>query len=287
MLNVELENTVTKVIMGAPSEVAIAKIRAMRAASHGSLCDLAEGIVCCVAGQWRQSIQHLEAALDVLKGNPLAKAYLALAFFNLHGRFPEFYDPKVMCTLVSLKQLYPQSPTILRQTVKALEDSRLFTASAGNKATTEGRQTDSLEDEPIGCLQQLLEMLRAVVRRHFMALMDSSDDSDLPFTLNAWAVSLTSGGYQKPHIHFGGIFSGVLYLKVPKSSDRGNLLFPRTLSWLPDGRNEDDDPIVTVVPAEGHVVIFPSYLWHKTELFQSKGERVSLAFDVLPNLEGA
>ena len=38
----------------------------------------------------------------------------------------------------------------------------------------------------------------------------------------------------------------------------------------------------TVAPAEGTMVLFPSYLWHNTIPFESEHERISISFDVFP-----
>lgn len=37
-----------------------------------------------------------------------------------------------------------------------------------------------------------------------------------------------------------------------------------------------------MLPEEGALAIFPSYLWHGTEALQSDVERMTVGFDVLP-----
>jgi hypothetical protein len=41
-------------------------------------------------------------------------------------------------------------------------------------------------------------------------------------------------------------------------------------------------PVRQVAPAEGLLVVFPSYLYHGTRPFSGPGERVSVAVDVMP-----
>ena len=33
----------------------------------------------------------------------------------------------------------------------------------------------------------------------------------------------------------------------------------------------------------GHFVLFPSFCWHGTRPFEAEGERVAVAFDLIPN----
>jgi hypothetical protein len=35
-------------------------------------------------------------------------------------------------------------------------------------------------------------------------------------------------------------------------------------------------------PSEGRLLLFPSWFWHQTLPFQANGERISIAFDVMP-----
>ncbi|MBL0965493.1 MAG: hypothetical protein IBJ05_01405, partial [Blastomonas sp.] len=41
-------------------------------------------------------------------------------------------------------------------------------------------------------------------------------------------------------------------------------------------------PAHLVAPAEGRLVIFPSYMWHGTLPFESVGHRMTVAFDAMP-----
>jgi len=40
--------------------------------------------------------------------------------------------------------------------------------------------------------------------------------------------------------------------------------------------------VKVIEPAEGVVLLFPSYLWHATVPFERGEERISIAFDVYP-----
>ena len=42
------------------------------------------------------------------------------------------------------------------------------------------------------------------------------------------------------------------------------------------------DPVGAVQPEPGRLALFPSYQWHGVEAFPGEGERMTIAFDVVP-----
>lgn len=102
-------------------------------------------------------------------------------------------------------------------------------------------------------------------------------DRDLKIE-GSWSVRLSSAGFHVPHFHSAGVLSSAFYVRVPaldRSSREG---------WLELGRPPPDlqmdlEPLATVEPEPGNLVLFPSYLYHGTRPF-SQGERLSVAFDV-------
>ena len=102
------------------------------------------------------------------------------------------------------------------------------------------------------------------------------------FTLNAHAVRLQKGGHQSAHFHASGWVSGVFYLNLVEADDpdEGAILFG------PDGYDhpkvKDDVPSLLHRPTRGDVVIFPSSLFHQTIPIKNDGERIIIAFDLVP-----
>lgn len=103
--------------------------------------------------------------------------------------------------------------------------------------------------------------------------------------LHGWATVLEAGGHQQPHIHPSGWLSGVYYAQLPgmdqdAAGDRaGHLTFGEPSSgFFPKARH----PTYGVAPKEGRVVLFPSYMHHRTEPFAGSSPRISLAFDLVP-----
>lgn len=100
------------------------------------------------------------------------------------------------------------------------------------------------------------------------------------WTLRIWGTVLGPGGYQLPHLHPLAWLSGVYYVTVPAGlGDDGALEF----GGPPDRiavRTEPERRRVSATP--GRLVIFPSWFWHRTLPFAQPGERISVAFDVMP-----
>jgi hypothetical protein len=99
-----------------------------------------------------------------------------------------------------------------------------------------------------------------------------------------WCVVLQSGGHQIPHIHPEAWLSGVYYPQVPEAIRTG----AGPEGWLEFGYAERPFPslleprIVRIRPAEGLLVMFPSYFYHRTVPFEADGTRISVAFDLVP-----
>ena len=110
--------------------------------------------------------------------------------------------------------------------------------------------------------------------------------ADIPKSvrITAWGVILDEGAYQVPHIHPSAWLSGVYYVALPPAlgaDDDG------TAGWIEFGRPYWDfqiraEPETRLIePEEGLMLLFPSYMFHRTLPFAGAGERISIAFDVL------
>ena len=110
--------------------------------------------------------------------------------------------------------------------------------------------------------------------------------ADVPHSIRitAWGVILDEGAYQVPHIHPSAWLSGVYYVALPPSLGAGD---EGTTGWIEFGRPYWDfqiraEPETRLIePEEGLMLLFPSYMFHRTLPFAGAGERISVAFDVL------
>ncbi|MER2491761.1 2OG-Fe(II) oxygenase family protein [Catenovulum sediminis] len=96
----------------------------------------------------------------------------------------------------------------------------------------------------------------------------------------SWSVRLQAQGFNVSHTHPLGWISSALYIDLPKKTEMGT----PPAGWLkfgtpPPELNIELDPVNTIEPKIGRLVLFPSYSWHSTVPF-NEGERLVVAFDV-------
>lgn len=137
-------------------------------------------------------------------------------------------------------------------------------------------------------IRTLFDQFRDVLARHLTRLGEGTDPlrsrNTGRFTLaGAWSVRLSSGGYHTDHVHQRGWISSAFYVSLPP------VMKPEAMhaGWLNLGK-----PGITTKPAlaaehrirpeAGKLVLFPSYMWHGVEPFESEAPRLTVAFDALP-----
>ena len=98
----------------------------------------------------------------------------------------------------------------------------------------------------------------------------------------SWSVRLRGSGFHERHVHTRGWLSSALYLALPEG-EAGGATKQGTLELgaPPTTLRLGQAPLRQVEPAVGRLVLFPSWLWHGTQPFNS-GERLTIAFDVGP-----
>ena len=155
-------------------------------------------------------------------------------------------------------------------------------------ATAKGFQTGEMLEQPSYATGLLAMMINGAVRGYIDGL---PDDPDHPFvaaaparwTLNGWGVILQAQGHQRAHIHPSGWLSGVYYVRVPRAvgsaSQQGWIEFGEPPANIGCRRVHQTR---RVAPEAGRMLLFPSYVYHRTIPFQDSENRISFAFDVVP-----
>jgi tetratricopeptide (TPR) repeat protein len=100
----------------------------------------------------------------------------------------------------------------------------------------------------------------------------------------AWSVRLHAGGYHADHVHPRGWLSSAFYVALPpviRAED------DKRAGWFRLGRpGIATKPRLAadhyITPERGVLLLFPSYMWHGVEPFQSAEPRLTVAFDALP-----
>jgi len=99
---------------------------------------------------------------------------------------------------------------------------------------------------------------------------------------DSWSIKLRDQGFHKNHFHSQGWLSSAFYLRVPDSIN-----YSAAEGWIKFGEpgfraREPLSAEYWILPREGALVVFPSYLWHGTEPLSQTRERMSVGYDILP-----
>lgn len=148
-------------------------------------------------------------------------------------------------------------------------------------------------------LPNLLSLNNPLINK-FMASIDAPinqylkelGNKNCPFTKNntgnwkcagIWSVWLYPGGFHENHIHQEGWLSSACYIELPEDMDNED----NKSGWLKLGQpmfptQPALEPECWVKPEVGHLVLFPSYMWHGTNVFAGGSPRLSIALDIVP-----
>ena len=201
-------------------------------------------------------------------------------------------------------------PTVIQETTLGLPDG-FETLGEFNRALASAiRSHSALRWEPIGLAavngaltDDLLADRNPATTGFELALRRQIDrfvaglapDPDDPFTrvipnaydLNIWATLVEAPGHIATHIHEESWLSGAYYVELPESMDAPD---NGSAGWIEFGRPHANDPfdaeelIELRQPHTGQLLLFPSYLFHRT-LPHRVGQRISVSFDLVPRTE--
>jgi hypothetical protein len=88
-----------------------------------------------------------------------------------------------------------------------------------------------------------------------------------------WVSIHANGTYHQSHHHKGSAISGVFYVSVPNGA--GSITFEDPRGSLPPFGK-----IIKIIPAEGDLILFPSWLVHRVDPTLSTDPRISLSFNI-------
>lgn len=99
-----------------------------------------------------------------------------------------------------------------------------------------------------------------------------------PKMIASWSIRLLAGGRHVPHLHDGGLISSAAHIAVPDglAKNEGAL----ELGLPPDDIPLTIDPLARFEAKPGHLILFPSFVYHSTTRF-AQGERLTVAFDAV------
>lgn len=137
----------------------------------------------------------------------------------------------------------------------------------------------------------LLEMLVAEVEAFAASLADVdnrwAEAISASGTLKSWAVHPDAQGYEKWHLHPNGWMSGGYYVAVPDKVVEGDGREGCIAFGLPETMVGEEAAAAfgehVIRPEAGALVLFPSSTYHRTFAHGAEGERICLAFDIVPD----
>ncbi|NQV99505.1 MAG: tetratricopeptide repeat protein [Rhodospirillales bacterium] len=158
-----------------------------------------------------------------------------------------------------------------------------------NKATRNGQQTDNLALGERGPVAQLQAMIGTALDDYLQVIGGGNTHPYPPLIpplsqIDIWGTVLGAQGHQTAHMHRAAWVSGVYYVKLPDVMSAGG---DDHAGWIefcrpPDQFNcQTAHPVHLIEPKEGLLVLFPSFMYHRTIPFDSEQTRISIAFDLL------
>lgn len=169
---------------------------------------------------------------------------------------------------------------------------RTLQSSPASHATAGGLHSGSMLVSPRGPVAAFEKALRVAIASYSRALPELRrhpfvENRPQAAFFNIWCVVLQRGGHQFPHIHPEAWLSGVYYPQVP-AGIRAPVDPDDPAGCLELGAEDGSGPtcvpprLTRIRPAEGLLVLFPSYFYHRTVPFDAEGTRISVAFDLMP-----
>lgn len=129
--------------------------------------------------------------------------------------------------------------------------------------------------------QELKKIIDSEIKEYANNIMQYDAEFDIT---TSWFTKIFPNESSQYHRHSNSFLSGILYLNVDDSS--GDITFEDFQNdgiTVPcRGYNKLNGKTYTVRPENGLILIFPSKLWHMVGHNNSKIERNSLAFNIMP-----
>lgn len=221
----------------------------------------------------------------------LPVALLATAWRLLGDpRYEELYDYDRLIQVRALEAPpgWANLPAYLGDLAAHLHDLHRLRGHPIGQSLRGGAQTGQslarLEDPVI---KALFAAMDAPIREYIAMLSQTKDVLGRRATdgyrfSGAWSALLRPNGYHTDHLHPQGWISSACHIDVPRSVESGQE------GWLKFGEpGIPTQPALAaerfVKPSPGHLVLFPSYMWHGTVPFSGETPRLSVAFDLLPS----
>ncbi len=240
------------------------------------------------SGRADEAVQGLEEHLGHDPQDQYARALLATAWRQIkdvRALTSDDYQHRVRAYRIGPEDEAERAAWLVR-TAKALRRLHPFRSHPFQQSVRDGAQSiidPRMAGDPD--IDRLFEFLKAPIDAYVREVRPDwlGEPACPPWRIaGAWSVKLAAGGRHTDHVHARAWVSSAVYIETPPAVEgqgRGG--------WLRFGAAQIGECFALpaehwVKPEPGSVVLFPSGFWHGTEPFDGLGERLTVAFDLLP-----
>ncbi|MDC0126890.1 tetratricopeptide repeat protein [Methylophilaceae bacterium] len=243
-----------------------------------------------------EKYDQFKQKLDSLVVKKNSSPFLATLSAHYAQNF-KIKDPYNFCPSPLNFICHEQIPELMENDQKLIKEliSDINTADIGQRKQsrlTSGIQSSgNLFKRKESSFKKLNIALKQLINGYFLSHQNEDNEfihsfpKEIDFS-SAWYVKMQTGGHLSSHIHEDGWISGAVYLAIPKDSGPDGQEGAIELSSDGDEypRLHDAFEKKVILPNIGDVIFFPSSVFHRTISFNSKEERICIAFDVRPEL---
>jgi uncharacterized protein (TIGR02466 family) len=242
----------------------------------------------------REALAACDRCLQLDPRNILALAFKSVALGELGERTALRslldFDRLIAHVRISTPPGFADVAEFNRALIKHVRSHPSLIVQPRTGATRSGSHTEELLVEPKGPFTAFENLVNEAIGLYLRSLIHDPGHpylahSPVRWRLTVWGVILDRQGHQEPHMHADGWVSGVYYAKVPAEVNAAD---GTRAGWIEFGRppaqfqGAGTPELRAIRPEEGLLLLFPSYCYHRTIPYDSDDERISIAFDALP-----
>lgn len=252
---------------------------------------MARALLAC--GRPEQALVQADTAIRQTPLNQLAIAYRGLCWrllgderddvLNDYDRFVQVFDIPLPKGYSSTEEFNERLIAVLNtlHTGKLHPPEQTLrggTQTHGDLFGRGGAEIDGLVESLNQCINEYIGSMSNDMEHPLL----SRRSDNFGFS-GSWSVKLRRCGFHTMHVHPMGWISSAYYVDVPpevsgSEASGGGIKFGQPdidLGSAGAARR-------AIQPVAGRLVLFPSYMWHGTVPHDTEGDRITVAFDVVP-----
>lgn len=238
--------------------------------------------------------QNLKRCLALEPGHTHALSSLSNLYLDMNARnryraYADF-DQFIHCSVPPIPSNEWGREEFLTKLAHEIRHFPSLRPAPQHRSTVAGSSTDAMAG-PLGSAIEILRSMFISEAQTYAAKLSCANDHPLgglsnnAFTTSMWGNVLGPGGHQSSHNHPEALLSGIYYAKIPdevgapESGQKGWVEFGRPRE---EYNGADQLDLRLIKPSAGMMILFPSYIWHRTLPLVGDAPRISVAIDFIP-----